>query len=192
MQAGESRARQILRATLIRDLFVLAIIAPPGQAPAVRSTVNMLPACVGKRLTNQLHGIAVTNAPILGPELSGIATPDGVVVVVNSPDVSLTLVLLHELGHEVDYDIGASTTARFRRALARDFEGLSAVQRRTLSAYRDPAEAFAELFAERYSPGNLYEQEGTPAIDRLTRTHRLVNRMLTQLERCEIESPVTR
>lgn len=176
---------------LARVLFMLAIIAPPGQTASVRSTLKLLPACVAQRLTYQLNGIAVTNSPILGPDLSGIATPDGLVAVVNSPDDSLTLVLLHELGHEVDYDIGASTAPRFRRAVRADFAGLTSSQKRELSAFRKPEEAFAELFAERYAPGDLYEQQGTPAINRLKRTHRLVTRILAQLEHCRIETPIT-
>jgi hypothetical protein len=48
--------------------------------------------------------------------------------------------------------------------------------------------AFAEFFAERYAPDRLYRREGAPDINRLKRTHRLVNNILDRVERCDMDS----
>jgi hypothetical protein len=98
------------------------------------------------------------------------------------------LLLLHELGHEVDYDLGASIKADFRKAVRADFAHLPRAQRRHLAFYRNPSVAFAEFFAERYAPDRLYRREGAPDINRLKRTHRLVNNILDRVERCDMDS----
>ena len=160
------------------------IVASPRDVALVRSTIASLPACVQQSLGSQVRGIVVTYTAILGPDEIGTATADGIVIVVESALEPFPLVLLHELGHEVDFDIGASTTVKFRRALWRDFADLTPSQRRRLTDYRQPAEAFAELFAQHYASKHLYDREGPSEIKRLKRTQRLVNQMLDELESC--------
>ena len=162
-------------------LLALAIIAAPRQTALVRTTVDSLPACVQRALSPQLRGVAVTVDPALGATYDGLATPDGLIIIVATPVDSLHVELLHELGHEVDYQIGA-VTPELERAVHHDFAALSARERRRLSYFSSASEAFAEFFAERYDPA--YSKEGVPDLDRLEQTRRVVNEELGRLERC--------
>lgn len=164
-----------------RALLALAIIAAPKQTALVRTTVASLPACVQRVLEPQLRGVVVTNEWILGKPYDGFATEDGVIILTITPKDSLRLELMHELGHEVDDRIGG-TTPEFRRALKEDFATISRPQRRELAYYRTPAEAWAELFAERYDSN--YEADGEDGIEVLVLARRVLNEQMNRLERC--------
>jgi hypothetical protein len=147
----------------------------------VRTTVSSLPACVQRALAPQLRGVAITASPALGPGYAGIATPDGLIVVVITPTDSLKLDLLHELGHQVDDAVDAETPA-LERAVRNDFAHLPRNVRKELSYYSDPPEAFAEFFAERYDPD--YAKYGERDLDKLVCTRRVVDEEIDRLEDC--------
>ena len=84
-------------------------------------------------------------------------------------------------GHEVDYRIDA-VTPKLRRAVRADFAALPEQERRRLSYFSSPVEAWAEFFVERYDP--KYATEGVAGLDSLVRTRRVVNERLERLERC--------
>jgi len=90
---------------------------------------------------------------------------------------------MHELGHELDTDLGVTVRldVDLRKALRADFADLGPYERCALSYFRDPEEAFAEFFAERYTG----EKDPKLHLDHLRRARRVVNQELDRLERCQ-------
>jgi hypothetical protein len=165
--------------------FMLAVLASPHQQALVNATVASLPPCIREHINTQLHVVAVTSHFILGSEYDGLATPDGLIIVIDTDRNDFTVQLLHELGHEFEFSTDL-LTARLRRALRADFAALSHGDRNDLVYYRDPSEAAAELFAQRYAPRGLYPKRGEPKLSKLKRTRKLVNAMLARYEACPL------
>jgi hypothetical protein len=165
--------------------FMLAVLASPHQQALVNATVASLPPCIREHINTQLHVVAVTSHFILGSEYDGLATPDGLIIVIDTDRNDFTVQLLHELGHEFELSTDL-LTARLRRALRADFAALSHRDRNDLVYYRDPSEAAAELFAQRYAPRGLYPKRGEPKLSKLKRTRKLVNAMLARYEACPL------
>jgi hypothetical protein len=165
--------------------FMLAVLASPHQQALVNATVASLPLCIREHIKTQLHVVAVTSHFIFGSEYDGLATPDGLIIVIDPDRNDFTVRLLHELGHEFEFSTDL-LTARLRRALRADFAALSHADRHDLVYYRDPSEAAAEFFAQRYAPRGLYPKHGETKLSKLKRTRKLVNAMLAQYEACPL------
>ncbi len=166
-------------------VFAVAVLAPPQQQALVNATVASLPPCIREHIDTQLHGVAVTSHFIFGSEYDGLATPDGLIIVIDTNGDNFTIQLLHELGHQFEFSTDLQT-ARLRRALRADFAALPRADRHDMAYYRDPIEAVAELFAQRYAPPGLYAKDGDPKLSKLTRTRKLVNAMLARYEACPL------
>jgi hypothetical protein len=166
-------------------VFALAVLAPPQQQALVNTTVASLPPCIREHIDTQLHGVAVTSHFIFGSEYDGLGTPDGLIIVIDTDGDNFTLQLLHELGHQFEFALDL-LTPRLRRALRADFAALSRADRHDLAYYRDPIEAVAELFAQRYAPPELYAKHGDRKLSKLTRTRKVVNAMLARYEACSL------
>ena len=162
---------------------------------ARRSTVNQRDSrikgqcCVGvPRFTelrsrsggDRTRGITITDSSdLLASAYDGEASDDGYIFL-RGPTVDEWLIL-HELGHEVanKFDL---QNGKFIHALRADFRGLSAREREQLAYFRDPHEAFAELFSALYDPEDIAAQN--PGIVRLIRARAVEKSMLDNMEGC--------
>jgi len=89
---------------------------------------------------------------------------------------------VNELRREVDFDIGASTTVKFRCG---GILLISRLRRPPVGGLPSTSASIAESFAQRYASEDLYDREGIYETKRLKRTRRLANRMPDDLESCE-------
>jgi len=173
-----------MRRALARLAGLLAAVplinATPGVRANVASAFRALQSCVAAVAVARTRGITITDSSdILGSACDGEASDDGYIFL-RGPTVDEWLIL-HELGHEVAnrFDL---QNGKFIHALRADFRGLDAREREQLAYFRDPHEAFAELFSALYDPEDIAAQN--PSIVRLVRARGVEKSMLDSMEGC--------
>jgi hypothetical protein len=173
-----------MRKTLTKIAGLLAAVPVLNATPRINARVvsafRALPACVATVAVDQTRGIEITDSnDILGSAYDGAVSDDGLIILSRSA-VDKWLIL-HELGHQVagKFDL---TYGRFVRALRADFHSLDTRERESLAYFRDPNEAFAELFAALYDPEDIAAKN--PRIVRLVRARAVETSMLDSLEGC--------
>lgn len=158
----------------------LPIMGSHEQTLMVAESLSRVPTRILDLAAATCRGIAVTQTPILPKGDDGVSTYDGLIVLVASTPEQLHVTTLHEIGHQLALSTGA-VDDKFRRAVEEDFKGMSNAVAKSLRNERDPDEAFAELFANRFADPRLYALGGRKNIRELKRSGALVDAFIREL-----------
>jgi hypothetical protein len=175
-----------MRKTLKNVAWVIVAVplfnATPQMNAHITTAFAALSRCVAAVAAEQTRGIVIADSrDILGSAYDGVAYEDGFIIL--DRWVS-KWVILHELGHEVamKFDL---VQGRFARAVRADFRSLDVRERKRLDYFRDPDEAFAELFAALYDSEDIAAENSQ--IMRLARARAVEKSLLDGLKGCGLE-----